>query len=94
MTHRERYERLIEAVQTYPQFISAEDGLNVMYETIQPGEIRRFIVRERLGAYRFHRCYWQRDQLVSTCDWSTTACEMWRLRQLAAQEIGNSVLNQ
>lgn len=92
MNHTRRYERLLELLHLYPQFNSIEDGM--AYETIQPGEVRRFIVRGRLGSYQFHRCYWQRDLLVSVLDWSTSAGELWRLRQLAALEIGNSVLNQ
>jgi len=94
MYHMRRYERLLDLLQLYPQFNSSEDGLNVAYETIQPGEVSRFIVYGRLGTYQFHRCYWQRDQLVSTCDFSTTACELWRLRRLAALEYGNFTLNQ
>lgn len=88
-----RYRRQTELLQLYPQFISTADGLNVMYETIQLGEVKRFIIRDRNG-FRFHRCYWQRDLLISVCDFSIYPYEMASLRVQAARELGESLLNQ
>lgn len=94
MTHLERYQRLSDLIQDTPQFASPADGLNVCYETMQEHEYRRFVVYGRMGLYEFHRCYWQRGVLVSTVDHTTYESELWRLRRLAAQELGNSLLNQ
>ena len=88
-----RYRRKIELLQLYPQFNSTADGLNVMYETIQPGEVRKFILHNRIG-YLFHRCYWQRDLLISVHDFTIYPHEMASLRVQAAQELGESLLNQ
>lgn len=86
MSHYEQYRQLIDLLELYPQFDSQEEGL--------AGENSRFIVRCPLGVFEFHRSYSSQDQLVSQCDFSVNYSEMWRLRRLAAAEIGNSLLNQ
>lgn len=89
-----RYRRKLELLQLYPHFNSASDGLNVMYENIQPGEVRNFIIDTQRNGYQFHRCYWQRDLLISVLDFSIFHYEMASLRVRAAQELGESLLNQ
>ncbi len=94
MTHTERYRRIFDLLKNTPQFASPQDGMNVCYERMHENEYRHFVVYGSRGLYEFHRCYWQRGALISTIDHTTSAGELWRLRQLAAQEIGNYVLNQ
>ena len=93
MSYFQRYQQLIGLLELYPQFDSQEAGLAASAET-ERCENSRFIIRCPIGVFEFHRCYWSQDQLVSQCDFSVNHAEMWRIRRLAALEIGNSLLNQ
>ena len=92
MSHLEKYNQKLELLQLYPHFNSEQDGMNVMYETIQKGEVKRFTVYGK--HHDFYRCYWQREELVCVRDFSIYPHEMWRSGRLAAQELGEFLLNQ
>lgn len=85
------YSRRIELLRNHPHYDSVEEGLAVT--ELEQGNHTTFIVRRR-DCFQFHRCYWQRDQIVTQIDFSITYSDMWRLRREAAREIGENWLEE
>lgn len=88
----ERYSRNVELLRRYPRYNSAEEGIAAL--EIEQGNHAMFIVRAPLGCFQFHRCYWQRNEVVSQVDFLITMGEMWRLRHEAARELGEIQLEE
>ena len=82
----ERYNRCVELLRRYPHYDSAEEGIAAL--ELEQGSFATFIVRAPLGCFQFHRCYWQRTEIVTQVDFSITHGEMWSLRREAARELG------
>lgn len=82
----ERYSRNVDLLRRYPHYNSAEEGIAAT--ELGQGDNATFIVRAPLGCFQFHRCYWQRNEVVTQLDFSITTNEMWQLRCEAARELG------
>ncbi len=86
----ERYNRCVALLRSYPHYDSAEEGIAALEleQYLEQGSYTTFIVRAPLGCFQFHRCYWQRTEIVTQVDFSITHGEMWSLRREAARELG------
>ncbi len=88
----ERYSGNVDLLRRYPHYNSVEDG--VAATELEQSDNATFIVRAPLGCFEFHRCYWQRNEIVTQMDFSITMNEMWRLRRVAARELGEIQLEE
>ncbi len=91
MDHLDQYALIMRRLDEHQQFDSQEEGIAAANN--EQGEISHFVVSGRQGTFEFHRCYWQRNELVSQCDWSTSHSELHTLRQLAARQLGELELD-
>jgi len=82
----ERYNRNVDLLRRYSHYNSVEEGVTAA--ELEQGDNATFIVRAPLGCFEFHRCYWQRNEIVTQMDFSITMGEMWELRRVAAHELG------
>jgi len=88
----ERYSRNVDLLRRYPHYNSVEEGIAA--QELEQNDNITFIVRAPLGCFQFHRCYWQRNEIVTQIDFSITMNEMWRLRRAAARELGEIQLEE